>query len=276
MNFKTRQAYNNRLLFVYGDGEVRQTGFTEVAFYGDNYLLAKGGDSLFYTILDLDGNEVKGYDVVHRFENGLLLTYTAYDKEYVSSDKCHYTVNYNVYSVLNYATRKSYVINIIQSDSMFAQDNKGKVLHNKTRKTVIKDFLNKPVYSFGDFIFTEMIDSQYVLTGNVLSLSRKSQTIADFDLNKDKKIWSVIDILDQTGYNYETSMKASAMSSITFKDAELCLSELVTIPDQPVAEDYACSTIFSEAVTEYNLYSSWRSKSKWQKMMSNLMHFTKS
>jgi hypothetical protein len=140
---------------------------------------------------------------------------------------------------------------------------------------VIKDFLNKPVYCFSDFIFTEMMDNQYIVTGNVLFLS-KSQTAADFDLNKDKKIWAVVDILNQGEYNNETSMKASRMSGITFKEAEFCLSELISIPEQPVAEDYACNAVYSQAVTEYNLYSSWRSKSRWQKMMSNLMHFTKS
>ena len=275
MNFKTRQSYNNKLLFVYASGEVKQTVFTEVAFYGDNYLLAKGSGDLFYTLLDLDGNTVDGYNVVHRFENGLLLTYHTYNKQYVSSDKFAYAVNYNIYSVVNFAMRKSYVVNIIQSESLLGQKYTAKVLEDKTRKTVIKDFLNKPVYCFNDFVFSEMMDNQYLITGTLLSVNPKMSNPAEFDIFKHKKIWGVVDILRQKSHEGQTSMEETALCGITFNEAETYLSGFVTTPQEPMAEDFDNQHFYMDAVSEYNLYSSWRKKGRWQKMLGDLMPFAK-
>ena len=193
MNFRTRLSYNNRLLFVYKDGHVKQTRFVEVSYFGDNYVLAKCSDSIFYTLLDLDGNELsEETHVVHRFQNGLLLTYNFFEKKYKSSDGISYVINYNVYKALNFDTGKSFVVNVIQSDNLLNTD-ESDFLKNKHWKVTVKEFLNKPVYCFKDFVFSELLDNQYLIVASYFDFNNakkqleKSISLATrYELNKIK------------------------------------------------------------------------------------------
>ena len=95
MNFSTRKMQNNKMLFVYSNGQTRETEFTEVEYHGDSYVLAREKGSVFYTMLDLNGNEgEKKVYVIHRFKNGRLLTYNTFEKRYVPSDGKPYFINY--------------------------------------------------------------------------------------------------------------------------------------------------------------------------------------
>lgn len=273
MNFRTRQSYNNRLLFVYGNGEVKQTGYIEVSYHGDNYVLAKNADDIFYTVLDLDGNETgKELNVIHRFQNGMLLTYGAFEKEYVSSDTYRYSVNYNYYSIHNYDTGKSAVISVVQSDNLLnIADNDA--LRSKCRKIAVKDFLNKPVYCFKDFIFSEIMDFQYIMVGSYFNLSSAKQPVFDFNTYKDKKIWGIVDISTPQMFNNETEVKGVS-SRQTFKEAELHLMAMLNEPEMPYAEDFSEETIYNDAKAEYNMYSNWRKKNRWQLLLSKVLPST--
>jgi hypothetical protein len=280
MNFKTRLSYNNRVLFVYSNGEVKQTPFTEVSFFGDNYILAKSETDTFYSILDLDGNEKDDkLKVVHRFLNGLLLTYKPYRKSYNSSDSFEYFINYNVYSVLNYATGKRYTAGIIQSDEV-KEETEIDVIHTKCVKTVIRYFLNKPLYCFKDFIFSEILDNQFILTGsmlmaNPLQIPAGIEGYPDFDMYKTRKIWSVVDIFGQKAHTLETDIILSTKSRITFKEAELELMGVMTMPEKPEKETCEENAIYKDLNTEYNTYRNWKKKNKWQLMISNVLSFAR-
>ena len=278
MNFKTRLSYNNRVMFVYENGEVRQTPFTEVSYFGDNYILAKSETDTFYSILDLDGNvSDNGIKIVHRFQNGLLLTYKAFNKSYSSSDSFEYSINYNVYSVLNYATKKQYMAGIIQSDEI-KEETEIDVLHTKCIKTVIRYFLNKPLYCFKDFIFSEIMDNQYIISGSTLMANPLQIPAAivgypDFDVYKSRNVWSLVNILDQKDHTIETDIARSTKNGLTFKEAELNLMEVMTMPERPEKEDFKENTIYKDLNTEYNIYRNWKKRNKWQLMINNVLSF---
>lgn len=271
MNFRTRQSYNNRLVFVWPNGEVRQTSFIEVSYHGDDYVLAKNSDDIFYSLLDLDGNEVNGdIKVVHRFQNGMLLTYSSFLKEYISSDSFRYKVNYNVYSILNYITKKSSVISVVQSDSLLnVAENES--LRSKCRKVAVKDFLNRPVYCFKDFIFSEIMDYQYILVASYFNLSSvKNQANFDFEAYKDKKIWGIVDISNPSLAVNDVEVEY-VTQGLTFKAAELHLMELLQEPEKPHYEDFMQEEAYRDAEAEYNMYSSWRKHNKWQLLFSKVL-----
>lgn len=271
MNFRTRQSYNNRLMFVCPNGEVKQTSFIEVSYHGDDYVLAKDGDDIFYTVLDLNGNEVNNdLKVVHRFQNGMLLTYSSFLKEYVSSDTYSYKVNYNVYSILNYATNKSSVISVVQSDSLLnIADNES--LRSKCRKIAVKDFLNRPVYCFKDFVFSEIMDYQYIVVGSYFNLSSaKNQAGFDFESYKNRKMWGVVDISNPRLLTNATDVDHIA-SGLTFKEAELQLMDLLHEPEKPYSEDFMQENVYNDAQAEYNMYNTWRKKNRWQLLFSKVL-----
>ncbi len=279
MNFKTRLSYNNRVLFVYENGEVRQTPFTEVSFFGDGYILAKSETDTFFSLLDLDGNEKEGAPkVVHRFQNGLLLIYKAFKKSYQSSDSFEYLINYNVYSVLNYDTGKQYTAGIIQSDEI-KSETEISVIHTKCVKTVIRYFLNKPLYCFKDFVFSEILDNQYVLTGSILlanplHIAPGIEGYPDFDTYKNRKVWSVVDIFSQVVHTIQTDVAATTKYGLTFKDAELYLMEVMTMPERPEKVEHN-EAIFNDLNLEYNIYRDWRNKNKWHRMLNNVLSFVR-
>lgn len=273
MNFKTRLSYNNKISFLYDNGEVKHTNYTEISFYGDSYILAKTSDAVFYTLLDLNGNLIdNSLHIVHRFQNGLLLTYDFHAKEYVSSDKCRYTVNYNVYNVYNADTRRSYNVSIIQSDNLLTKQSR-KSLQSKPSKITIKHFLNKPIYKFDDLIFTEIFDNQYIIAGTILNLVSTSDNNDRnvFDTYCNRKIWSVIDIFEQKEYDCETEIRRAYILNVAFEDANMALSTLVLMPEEPVAEDYPCGELFNDASSEFHMYLTWKKKSRWHQMISGLL-----
>ena len=279
MNFKTRLSYNNRVLFVYENGDVRQTPFTEVSFFGDNYILAKSETDTFYTILDLNGNvKENSPKIVHRFQNGLLLTYKSFKKSYQSSDSFEYFINYNVYSVLNCDTGKQYIAGIIQSDEI-KEETEIDVIHTKSIKTVIRYFLNKPLYCFKDFIFSEILDNQYLMTGSILmanplQISPGIEGYPDFDTYKTRKIWSVVDILSQKMHTTETDIIASTKSRLTFKESEFNLMQIITMPERPEKE-LCDEAVYEDLNAEYNIYKNWKKKNRWQLMLNNVMSFAR-
>lgn len=279
MNFKTRLSYNNRVLFVYENGDVRQTPFTEVSYFGDNYILAKSETDTFYNILDLDGNHKDiEFKVVHRFLNGLLLIYKAHNKSYSSSDNFEYFINYNVYSILNYATGKQYVTGIIQSDEI-KNETEIDIVHSKPVKTVLRYFLNKPLYCFKDFIFSEILDNQYIVTGsllmaNPLQVNRGLEGYPDFDSYKSRKIWVLVDIFRQKAHTAETDIIATTNIGLTFKEAELELMAVMTMPERPEKE--VCgAAMYDDLNTEYNTYRNWKKKNRWQAILNNVMSFSR-
>jgi hypothetical protein len=258
-------------MFVCPNGEVKQTSFIEVSYHGDNYVLAKNSDDIFYAVLDLDGNEVDStVKVVHRFQNGMLLTYNSFLKEYVSSDTYKYKVNYNTYSILNYGTGKSSVIGVVQSDSLLAiADDES--LRSKCRKVAVKDFLNRPVYCFKDFVFSEIIDFNYVIVGTYFNLSpAKADARFDFENYKNRKIWGIVDISNPQVLTDDTDVNHLA-SGLTFKDAELQLMLMMHEPEKPYAEDFIQEKVYNDAEAEYTMYHNWRKKNRWQLLFSKVL-----
>ena len=279
MNFKTRLSYNNRVLFVYDNGEVKHTPFTEVSYFGDSYIMAKRETDTFYTMLDLDGNEQDDLlKIIHRFQNGLLLIYKSYKKSYRSSDSYEYFINYNVYSVFNYDTGKQYTAGIVQSDEI-KDDTEIDDIHTKSTKVIIKYFLNKPLYCFKDFIFSEILDSQYIVTAslllaNPLQIHTLVEGHPDFDTYKARKIWSVVDMLSQVAHTIETDNSATTNNGLTFKDAELYLMEVMTMPERPEKDAYA-EAVYLDLNTEYNTYKNWKKKNRWHRMLNSVMSFAR-
>jgi hypothetical protein len=270
MNFKTRQSFNNRLLFVYPSGEVKQTGFIEVAYHGDNYVLAKNSDDVFYSLLDLDGNEIKkDTHVVHRFQNGMLLTYSFFKKDYTSSDLIKYAVNYNMYSILNCETGKSSLIHIVQSDNLLSASSEA--ISDKYRKTVIKDFLNKPLYRFGDFVFSEVFNFQHIIVGSYFELPGSTIAPFSFDVYKNRRIWGVMDIAEVTAHTGQTDVNYRNLTKLTFKEAELNLADLVVAPEKPYQEDFSEISIYENVKAEFRMINSWKKRSKLDLMLSRML-----
>jgi len=280
MNFKTRLSYDNRIMFVYENGDIRHTPFTEINFFGDNYILAKSELDTFYTVLDLNGNEYdKQLKIIHRFQNGLLLNYKAYKKNYTSSDNSNYFVNYNTYNILNLVTGKHYTAGIVQSDEITDTISLD-VVQKKYRKTIICDFLNKPVHCFKEFIFSEILDNQYIITGNILmanplNTNSSIEGYPDFDSYAAKKIWSVVDIFKQHKHDLETDISSTTIDRITFKEAELHLINHISLPDLPDKKDYQNHTVYKNVTNEYTLLRNWKKKNKWQLMIKNVLSFAR-
>jgi hypothetical protein len=257
---------------------VKQTRFVEVSYFGDNYVLAKCSDSVFYTLLDLDGNELsEEIHVVHRFQNGLLLTYNFFEKKYKSSDGISYVINYNVYKALNFDTGKSFVVNVIQSDNLL-NSNENDFLKNKHWKVTVKEFLNKPIYCFKDFVFSELLDNQYLIVASYFdfniakaSAEKGTGTTFNFDVHKYKRIWGVVDIYNCKEYNDETDINDKILSKLTFNEAEYELAELMELPEKPILEDYKEKAVFNDVAAEFVMYNNWKKKNRWKSMLSGIL-----
>lgn len=274
MKFRTRMSHDNRLLFVYENGNVKQTRFVEVAYFGDSYVLARGGNDVFYTLLDLEGNETRNLNIIHRFQNGLLLTYSSFEKKYTSSDNISYSVNYNTYSVFNHDTGKTAVVGVVQSDSIPVPGNDA-ILDTKCRKVAVKDFLNRPIYCFKDFIFSEILDYQFIVVGSFFDFSKpinsNTQPSFDFEAYKNKRIWGLVDILSQGEYHNETDISKSIYANLTFKETEFKLLELMPEPEMPYIDDYQEKNVYNDVQAEFNMYSNWRKKNRWQMVLSKML-----
>jgi hypothetical protein len=267
MNFSTRKMQNNKMLFVYTNGQTRETEFTEVEYYGDSYVLAKEKGSLFYTLLDLNGNEgEKKVYVVYRFNNGKLLTYNAFAKRYVPSDGQHYVINYNVYKMYDADTRKSYTINVIQSDSLLSD--REDVAKGYKLEKFNNVYINKQMYRFNELIFSEVIEDKFVLNAGLIASPGKN---ADgFDLNKyiERKVWSIADVTSHESFNGDNDITVSR-KGITFNEAEEKLYAVV---------DNSCELKFNENYSDkdalaQSAYTSRARKSRWNNLLNRLIDF---
>ncbi|AXG74397.1 hypothetical protein DVK85_09190 [Flavobacterium arcticum] len=285
MNFTTQTSYNNKLLLVDKLGKTKETLFNNISHFGDNYVLAKEDENIFYTLLDLNGNIVnesldEKLNVIHRFDNGLLLTYSSFNKSYKSSDGFSYNVNYNVYAIYNHDTRKSSVVSIIQSDPLSSINNQ------KTLKVeVVKNFMNKTIYTFNDLIFSEMINEQYMIIGSHFDLaakkSMKNYLNSLFETFQNKRMWDMINILDIPSYNGETSIDYALLSGRVFKEVEYTLYTLINFPDTMIS-DITFEKEKSQKLEKRESFtpvksirnSVWKKKNKWQTMFTGLVDFS--
>lgn len=255
-----------------------QVSFFENKVSKEDYLLEQKRKSIFYTLLDVNGNEVKtDLNIVHQFDNGLLLTYTPFSKMYKSSDGYRYAVNYNVYSVYNYTTDESLVINIIQSDNLLETKFK-----SAPQVTVLKEFMGGKIYKFNDFIFSEVLDNTYVIIGTHLSFSTKvSKTEVTFDALQNKKMWGIADLNLCKAYNDETDVEDNILSGCIFKEVEYTLYNLVTFPGSSLLEEKEIKAekeraekrnLETEKVV-INVKPSFWKRPKWQTVLNNFLTF---
>ncbi len=281
MNFTTQMSSNNRLLLVDKLGETKETLFNDVSYFGDNYVLAKENENIFYTVLDLNGNIVdENLNAVHRFDNGLLLTYSSFIKNYKSSDGFSYAVNYNVYSIYNHDSRTSSVVSVIQSDPLSSVENRD-ILKVET----VKNFMNKTIYTFNDLIFSDMIDEQYMIIGSHFNLaakkSAKNYLNSLFSTFQNKKMWSILNIFDTPTYNGETSIDYAMLSGRVFKEIEYTLYTLIEFPDTKITDitfekekPQKIENLKSFNPVKSMRNSIWKKKSKWQIMFTDLIDFS--
>ncbi|KAF2516338.1 hypothetical protein E0W68_12470 [Flavobacterium salilacus subsp. salilacus] len=281
MNFTTQMSTNNRLLLVDKFGKTKETLFNDVSYFGDKYVLAKEDRSIFYTVLDLEGNAInESLNVIHRFDDGLLLTYSSFAKNYKSSDGFSYAVNYNVYSIYNHNTRTSSVVSVIQSDPLDKIENQGSLKVEK-----IKNFMNKTIYTFNDLIFSEIIDEQYMVVASHFDLaakkSMKNYLNSLFETFQNKRIWNILNIFEIPVYNGETNINA-LLSGRIFKEIEYTLYTLIEFPDTNVA-NITFEKEKSQKAEKIKPYiplvksmrnSIWKKKSKWQMMFTDLIDFS--
>ncbi len=280
MNFTTKMSSDNRLLLVDEFGKTKETLFNDVSYFGDNYVLAKENENIFYTVLDLNGNVVENLNVIHRFDNGLLLTHTPFSKNYKSSDGFSYAVNYNVYALYNCDTRTSSVISIIQSDPLDSVKNKSILKVEK-----VKNFMNKTIYTFNDLVFSEIIDEQYIVVGSHFDLtakkSMKNYLNSLFETFQNKRMWSLLSIYGIPSYDGETSINYALLSGCVFKEIEYTLYTLIEFPETKITDivferekPQKTESIKSLSPAKSMGSSIWKKKPKWQTMFTGLVDFS--
>ena len=264
MNFTTKLSYDGKQAFLYDNGKKMKTSYAEISYHGDDYVLAKKKATAFYSVLDLNGNEREtDKKILHRFENGHLLTYKAYSKKYRSSDNFEYAVNYNIYSVLDYQSKKESVIGIVQSDSHNEKD---------CRIQTLSCFLGQPLFRIGNFIFSDVFENRYVATFDMGLINPLSKNNTDSDVMTTKKEWSIADIFAQTAHTTETDLFNTTYNSLTFAEAEVKIAGLLNM-------DIPCKTESIDRLTEKkNFDSSYRAfrqnrKNKFHLMVKNLLSF---
>lgn len=231
MNFKTALSSTSELIFIYKCGKTRKTEFTEVCYYGDDYLLAKTQGDIYYSLLDLDGDRIQNdYKIVYRFFNGLLLTHSTNQKAIESADKISYNINYNIYSVLNFDMDSICPINVFDREESLDVISK-EIPFQNLLPVVIRNYLNKPVLQFKEFIFSEIIGERYILCGN-LSLLKNSVALP-FEELKNKKIWEVADV-----FNFNRPKHLNGTNNIitgkVLKEIEVKLLQLIELNKKPI------------------------------------------
>ena len=240
----------------------------------EDYVLEQKRKSIFYTLLDANGNKVKtDLNIVHQFDNGLLLTYTPFSKMYKSSDGYRYAVNYNVYSVYNYSTDESLVINVVQSDNLL----EGK-LKSTPKVKVLKNFMGGKIYSFNDLIFSEVLGSNYLVVGANLNPSKNNVT---FEALQNKKIWGVADLSLCKAYKGETDVEDNMLSGCIFKEVEYTLYNLITFPGTSLLEQKEIKEEKERVEKEnsklqkviINVKPDFLKRSKWQTVLNNFLTF---
>jgi hypothetical protein len=279
MNFKTKKSAGNGMVFVDKYDRSVETNFSDVSYNYDNYVLAKRNNSAFYAVLDLDGRETdEKINVVHRFENGLLLTYKPFTKQYRSSDNFTYDVNYNVYSVYNFDTKNEAVVCIIQSDN---------ILNLKRIPLVqkIKSFMDKTIYAFDNFIFSEIFGDSLLITAthfNIPAMAGSAKKEDIFETFSSKKVWNIADLTACSAFNGETSIDV-LLSSRIFKEVEYTLYTLVNFSQQketaPCVEECANVEKSKAEVQEKPVASLKKNpekirKNKWQMLFGGKVAFS--
>lgn len=235
MNFKTALSSTGELIFIYKCGKTRKTEFIEVSYYGDDYLLAKTQRDVYYTLLDLEGDKLeKDYKIVYRFFNGLLLAHSTHQKVIESSDKLTYRINYNIYGVLNFDTDSISPINVFHSEDaseIIAQEKS----FQTTEPVVIRNFLDKPLIQFKEFIFSEIIWERYILCCNLAQ--QKNAAALQFDAVKNKKIWEVADT-----FNVDNHLDIIDTNNIvtgkTLKETEIKIVQLIKLQTKPSNDSF--------------------------------------
>lgn len=267
MNFSTRKIQKNKMLFVYSNGQTRETEFTEVEYHGDNYVLAREKGSMFYTLLDLNGNEgEKKVYVVHRFKNGKLLTYSTFEKRYVPSDGQPYVINYNVYKMYDADLRKSYTINVVQSDSLLSRD--GNSVEACKVVQLGDKYLNKEMFRFNELIFSEMIDDKFVLNAGLTASPGKNNNGFDFNRYIDRKVWSVADVTSLVAFNGENDITVSRRG-VTFNEAQAGLFAVIDNNAQfKFHENYSDKDALAQSA-----YTARARKSRWNNLLNRLIDF---
>lgn len=279
MNFKTKKSADNRMVFVDKYDRSIETNFVDVSYNQDNYVLAKRDNSPFYAVLDLDGREAdEELNVVHRFENGLLLTYKPFTKQYRSSDNYTYDVNYNVYAVYDYDTKQSGVVGIIQSDS---------VLEHKTAPAVhkLKSFMGKIIYAFDNFIFSEIFGDGLLITAthfNFAGMLTSGKAGSIFDMYASKKIWNVADLALCTEFNEETSVENLLINNRIFKEVEYTLYTFVSYAGQSevkketehISEQRITTKTSENKASSFTPQSQKVRKNKWQMLFGGVVAFS--
>lgn len=173
------------------------------------------------------------FTIIHRFKNGMYLTCTPFRKQYRSSDHFTYNINYNVYSLYNSADKTSTVVNIIQSDTV--TDNT--ITESSILVRKIGVFMDKPLYVFKDFIFSEIIDNNFIITGNHFSISKDfnkgNNSTAVLNKYKSKKVWNLTNINDTLIFKGQTcvSEENAILTCRIFKEIEYTLYTLVSHPE---------------------------------------------
>lgn len=261
MNFSTRKLNNDKMMFVYADGQAKETDFRDVQYKGGKYVLALKGSETFYTLLDLDGNEAKNIGkVIHTFANGYMLTYMPFEKKYGVSTGNPYAINYNVYKMVNPATGKSYIANVVQSESLLAKDG---TLAASGAKQLPEKFLNKEMFCFDNIIFSEPVEDKYVLTASLIAAPGKGSAGFDFGKYSVKKIWGVTDCCGTYSFNGQADFTV-ARPGITFVDAEAKL--FAAIDDKESIQNHK---------NEQDMYTSHIRKSRWNSLIDRLIDFNK-
>jgi hypothetical protein len=259
MNFKTALSSTSELIFIYKSGKTRKTEFIEVSYYGDDYLLAKTQGDIYYCLLDLDGDRIEiDYKIVHRFFNGLLLTHSIHKKNIQSADKISYTINYNIYSVLNFDMDTICPINVFHReespDAIFHE-----TAFQNLKPVQIKNYLNKQFFQFNEFIFSEIIGERYILCCN-LSLVKNASEL-QFDKFKSKKIWEVADVFNFDRYNNVINTN-NIITGKALKETEARLLQLI--------ESNKKSIIEKAKPSNYNIFC-WAKNDWWKLTLAKLL-----
>lgn len=193
MKFQASRSEYGFYCFHYLDGTTRETNFTHISYYEDDYVLAKRSFSNYFFLLDLEGNQIRpNLVVVFRFDNGYLLTHEKWINERTSRDDVDLSTNSASYKVLDFSSGMSKKIIEFQDWDMFRPAE-----NNPFNWKIIGEHFQRKVYFLDDFVFTDIFEDNFLIVGNL-------RYIKNFDINlqghslgqlfkkhHDDKIWTL-------------------------------------------------------------------------------------
>lgn len=206
MNFKAQKSENNFFTFILSNGDKIETNFNEIAYNGDDYVLAKNDFSNYYSLLNLDGEIIfPELNFLFRFQDGKLLAFENHYYEKESRDGVDLSKNYNVYKVFDFNSEKNVCLFEIETRSSKGEDARMVSFSPKKNGLIIKHLyklFNKKIYSIGNVIFSDIFDDKWIIIadlGNIyfdkIQLEYKTHFVdMFFDIIKEKNIWSLVDI----------------------------------------------------------------------------------